>query len=129
MTYRLVSRSGALLATMAALVGASPARVWAQAPDTTARPSPIASANKAFTNAKTRLAQHDTAGALAAFKEAIEADPNYTPAHEQFTSLTRTAMSTKSDDPDARHRATTAATDTLAKQYSAWTARFPSSAG
>src|SRR5437773_4641613 len=100
MRYRLVSRSGALLATAAALVSAPPAPVWAQASDTTARPSSVEAANKAFTNAKTRLAQHDTAGALAALKAAIEADPNYVPAHEQFTSLTRTAMSTKTDDPD-----------------------------
>jgi thiol-disulfide isomerase/thioredoxin/Tfp pilus assembly protein PilF len=88
---------------------------------------PMPAAKAQFDRATTLLAHDDTIGALAALRRAIESDPNYFAAHDQFVALTQAKILIRDDANFERTLAL--ATAALETQYATWGKRFPNAAG
>jgi thiol-disulfide isomerase/thioredoxin len=92
------------------------------------RPTPAAKAP--YDRATTLLQRHDTTGALAALRRAIEADPDYLAAHSQFIHVSELKLFVRDDSDDARTELSWKnAIHAIERQYAAWSSRFPKSAG
>ncbi len=92
------------------------------------RPTPAAKI--AYDRATTLLQRHDTTGALAFLRRAIEADPDYRAAHAQFIKLSEAKLLVRDDSDDARTVLSWQnAMHVIERQYAVWSARFSKSAG
>ncbi len=91
------------------------------------RHPPPRAAKAAFDRSTALFTRHDTTGALAAIRQAIELDPNYLAAHDQFVAVIQAKILIR--DEANFERTLALATRTLEKQYTAWEKRFPTAAG
>jgi thiol-disulfide isomerase/thioredoxin len=127
----MTRRYHALLGVAGALVIAAgaPSVLLAQQTDSAVKTGhqPSRKAKEAFDKAADQLKAKDTTAAVASLKRAIEADPDYRAAHEQFVKVTDDRMIVRDDSNYARTQAL--ATDALLAQYAEWSKRFPKSAG